>query len=526
MKPCLFLLLPALVGAGAHQTPLSNNCCAPTTTTTTTTTVPVRARREESRAVDVMVDGTMVKFSVNVSSDGSFPDRSSVTVLSHQFCVAQNIHPHQECARALAERWHVQRHVVHAVNAVPTTTCLPCTPNPTTNTFHSRLPPTKHDDAKFYAYLARLLSTMLGLPKMATDVNDITHSNYEKTTYQQQFQPFKVLYQLSKHLVFPQDPTNEVRFRLVGNTANNNDKYELPTNWKFTDMLSPSALRWMGFTGRNDLSPLEADEAHELVVATLADDSIRQRLYAVAQSDVGLPHGAVSPSPCGTITCKHVYMLTLLLGEIQKSGGVLEGELDVLEIGGGYGNMCWMVSAAFSFRSWTIFDMGYVQRFQEYFLRENERRHRDGKAQDKKVGNNTMVFRRFEKQHSVLLKNEEQGHPLVVFVDSELTHTWFHAPNYIKEGQAEDHPRSYVLIATHSWSELPFETFCSYLSAVLVGTRRVEWLLYATQFMGGPNSTPVDHERKLSLLRNVFTVVSEVHTNHGLVGTFVFRRKK
>ena len=503
-----------------------NVCCVLTTTTTTHPVTRTRSRAVEVmvddtmiefsvNAVEVMVDDTMIEFSVNTDSAGSFADE--VKVLARQFCLDQDIHPHQECGRALAERWHV-------VHNVPATTCFPCTPNHT-KTFPSMLPLPEHDDINlhnFQAYMARLLSTMLGLPRMATDINDITHC---KTTTTKK-QPFKVLYQLSKHLIFPEDPANDVRFRLVGNTANDDDKYEVPTNWKFTDMLSPSALLWMGFTGRYDLSPLKAPEAHELVAATLADDSIRQRLYSFAHSNVGLPQGSFSPSPCGTITCKHVYMLTLLLGEIQRSGDVLEGELDVLEIGGGFGNMCWMVSAAFSFRSWTIFDMGFVQRFQEYFLRENERRHRERESESKRYVGHTMVFRRFEKQSVFLEKNREKEHPLVVFVDSELLHTWFHEPNYMREDQAEDNPRQYVLIATHSWSELPFEMFCSYLSALLVGTRQVEWLLYATQFMGGPNSSPVDHQRKLSLLRNLFTVVKEVHTNHGLVGIFVFRRKR
>ena len=94
-----------------------NVCCV---LTTTTTTHPVT--RTRSRAVEVMVDDTMIEFSVNTDSAGSFADE--VKVLARQFCLDQDIHPHQECGRALAERWHV-------VHNVPATTCFPCTPNHT-----------------------------------------------------------------------------------------------------------------------------------------------------------------------------------------------------------------------------------------------------------------------------------------------------------------------------------------------------------------------------------------------------------
>jgi hypothetical protein len=58
-----------------------------------------------------VVDGTMTEFSVIApDSAGRFPDK--VRVLARQFCRERNIHPHQECGRVLAERWHLKHDVV------------------------------------------------------------------------------------------------------------------------------------------------------------------------------------------------------------------------------------------------------------------------------------------------------------------------------------------------------------------------------------------------------------------------------
>ena len=75
------------------------------------TAVPVRGSQEQLRTVDVIVDGTMTEFSVIApDSAGRFPDK--VRVLARQFCRERNIHPHQECGRVLAERWHLKHDVV------------------------------------------------------------------------------------------------------------------------------------------------------------------------------------------------------------------------------------------------------------------------------------------------------------------------------------------------------------------------------------------------------------------------------
>ena len=74
--------------------------------------VPLQDGQEEWRAVQVVVDGTMTEFSV--AFDDGVPN--DVEATARQFCVERDIHPQQECGRALAERWrrvHKQLHVPH-----------------------------------------------------------------------------------------------------------------------------------------------------------------------------------------------------------------------------------------------------------------------------------------------------------------------------------------------------------------------------------------------------------------------------
>ena len=68
--------------------------------------VPLHGSQEESRALQVSIDGTLTTFSVGKHND------NEVEVLARQFCLERDIHPLQECTRDLAERWHlVHNHV-------------------------------------------------------------------------------------------------------------------------------------------------------------------------------------------------------------------------------------------------------------------------------------------------------------------------------------------------------------------------------------------------------------------------------
>ncbi len=426
------------------------------------------------------------------------------------------------------------------------------TPPPPPCTVHQRM-------------MSRMLSTMLGLPRAAVTLDELTSIGATPD------QPFRVASMLAPMLEFPEDPADMVMLRLLSFSGG---PETLPTGWRFTDMLAPSAKAWMGFTGRYDLSPrAHGGGTYDVLVglpgwSPPADDvPVHSRLLQVAHSDVGLPAGARSPRPCGTITCRHVFMLTLLFGEMRRAeavdaaaGGVgadggrgggehsatfataLSGSLRVIEIGGGFGNMAWMVRAAFGFRSWSILDMDFCTKFQEYFLRENEKRWT---TQATLPSASSTTYRRFgpesvwghekeEEEEEEAEATKEEGtparSPVVEFVPAKLTQTWFmHGVRgrVVAAGSAPPDP-PYVLIATHSWSELPFEAFCGYLSGVLSGRRRVEWILYATQVEGGPNSlrgSGREHARKLALLRRSFVVVREVRTMEGRVANLVLRRK-
>ena len=99
----------------------------------------------------------------------------------------------------------------------------------------------------------------------------------------------------------------------------------------------------------------------------------KSALFEVGDSHVGYREGQLPDKSNGdlptTNTCRHTMQLSLLLKTLRQDGRRVR-DISVVEIGGGYGNMARLMGRAYGFKTWTICDMPFMNRLQEYYLEQ------------------------------------------------------------------------------------------------------------------------------------------------------------
>lgn len=273
-------------------------------------------------------------------------------------------------------------------------------------------------------------------------------------------------------------------------------------------------------------------DPNALALARGVDSELAEALIATGDSPVGyIPEllAATHPPEQPTMnTCRHIKRLTLLLHQLRADGvvGPARGKtpgrawqsLRIAEIGGGNGNMARLVGAtpSLGFASWTIFDFPVMTRLQRWYLEQTL----DSDGYD--------VVQNLDLQTAA----EREGRGLVRLVD---THNFW---NHLSELDAAEESASAgdvkagewdVLIASHSWSELPLDTFRMYLAAL---GGRYRYLLYCTQ-VEWPSEEEVKQKLKLLTLAHshahggaAYTEVARLESAHDgrPMLTLVFRR--
>ena len=280
-------------------------------------------------------------------------------------------------------------------------------------------------------------------------------------------------------------------------------------------------------------------DPNALALARGVNSQLAEALLAVGDSAVGyIPEllAATHPPDEPTMnTCRHIKRLTLLLHQLQTDGVVSLGRaekrgrswrsLRIAELGGGNGNMARLVGTtpSLGFASWTIFDFPVMTRLQRWYLEQTLNPDRYDVVQNSEPRPAT----------------ERKSRGLVRLVDThnfwshlaELDATVENASGVDdNDGTAGASAGEWdVLIASHSWSELPLDTFRMYLAAL---GGRYRYLLYCTQ-VEWPSAEEVN--QKLKLLTQVrlrgsgsamYTEVARLESAHDgrPMLTLVFRR--
>ena len=236
-----------------------------------------------------------------------------------------------------------------------------------------------------------------------------------------------------------------------------------------------------------------------------------EMLLKYAASNVGLSKKNHNQYACNLMSCRHVYMLTFAYDTL-ASNGYQHQELDklnILEIGGGYGNQLHMALQAFGFASFTSFDLDYVQRFQSFFVSKNNQilQKRVIQIHHYDVNNRNQ----YENNHGVLDNVNS-----IFFVPSPNVNHWRHFAK---------HPVTYdLLIATHSLSELPMDDFLMYFYALLHDDHMgVRWVIYSTSTVD-PN--PKESKEKLNIILSKYEIVEKFYTENYYVAHYALRRRQ
>ena len=200
--------------------------------------------------------------------------------------------------------------------------------------------------------------------------------------------------------------------------------------------------------------------------------------------------------------CRHVMMLTSLLS-VLMSDGVLIKNMNVFEIGGGYGNMARIMAKSFLFLHWTIFDMSHCTQIQQWFLH-------------KSLGDSVYVHSTVGYGHTLPSNNPFLHNSSIQLSTIKPTIHLVDSRNMFSYG-LQNREKLTVVIATHSWSELPWEEFVSYWYLV----KRAQYILYSTQ-MSFPSS--IICSTKIDTIKTCFDVAFLYKTEGGNVWNYVFKK--
>ena len=167
-----------------------------------------------------------------------------------------------------------------------------------------------------------------------------------------------------------------------------------------------------------------------------------------------------------------VLALSILYGLGQRGLWDTGRDLEVLEVGGGYGLATWMAATAgqwhrwrpvLGFQTWTIFDLAHVSALQAWFLRETLPRS---------VALDRFCAKGLAKQPGGFQTNySHQGpevwsmprplRPTVRLVDTALRDIWLYSDRLSEAGKLR------VMMAMCSWTETELQTFLWYFNHLL-----------------------------------------------------------
>ncbi len=208
----------------------------------------------------------------------------------------------------------------------------------------------------------------------------------------------------------------------------------------FADKRGPWHFMTRDFTDPDEAAIGIAKEVSDIVYTSLSE---------VADSKLGLA-GRTLPPQGSKNHCRHLMMLTMLFSVMSNEPST---NLSYLEIGGGHGNMARIVGSARltrPFQRWTIFDMRHSLMVQDWFLRNSLR--------DVDVRNTLNLGDDMLSIEGFFAATRPEANSELLLVEKTYVHSF-----------ALHFSGCDVLIATHSWSELPWEDFLAYYNLFITG---------------------------------------------------------
>jgi hypothetical protein len=166
------------------------------------------------------------------------------------------------------------------------------------------------------------------------------------------------------------------------------------------------------------------------------------------------------------VDSRHIMMSTIIFSSLGQTVG------NVVEIGGGFGNWLRLNETIINYPKWTIIDLPFISRLQEWYLTQE-------------LADTTKLE----------------------LIDVP------HYPEWLARN--EDIA---LVIGTHSLSEMAWPVFCNYFDNVVI---RTEYFFYATHTLL-PTTSLV--QKKLEYIQKSFLCVVDIPSEDGTVKNILYRR--
>lgn len=178
------------------------------------------------------------------------------------------------------------------------------------------------------------------------------------------------------------------------------------------------------FIVNNDPNP----DGEALTIAYRTNLPLFVKLLTIPKPCLGFASDMNLYTQCDNLDSRHIMMLTFLVDLLKKTGN-MDGIKNVVEIGGGFGNMARLMTASreIPFDSWTIIDLPHVSKLQDWYL-------------------------------ETTLTPEDRKK--ITLVDTDKYNEWISKPQKVD-----------LIIGTHSLSEVSIEVFRNYYESIVKHTR-------------------------------------------------------
>ena len=205
------------------------------------------------------------------------------------------------------------------------------------------------------------------------------------------------------------------------------------------------------------------------------NNSLMEKYLKVKKSKLGYKNALKNQySDCDQLDSRH-YMMSCFIFSYLNS--ISFNPDNILEIGGGFGNWCYINQDIVNYKKWTILDLPFVTNLQRWFINKE-------------------------------LKDVSRIN-LISYSDNN------DYKNLINQKNVFD-----LIIATHSLSELKMEIFNEYLNKILTKTKYLFYAYSKKQHNGQGN--PQD---KIDLLNKHFLKVKEINSERGVTGNIIYKNK-
>ena len=216
-------------------------------------------------------------------------------------------------------------------------------------------------------------------------------------------------------------------------------------------------------------NPIPDGEA--LQIGRTINESLFNEYLNLNKSKLGYGDN-VKYSPLDNLDSRHYMMSCFITNYFRKNNLSLS---NILEIGGGFGNWCYINESIMNFNKWTIIDFDFVISLQKWFLQKE--------------------MNDFDK---------------ILFVDTN------NIDKISNDGGLYD-----IVICAHSLSETSKDNFDNYLKNILIDKTKYLFYGYHTTL---PNENLIKYKK--NKIDEYFDIVDSFSSQNNYVNNVLYRRKK